>query len=442
MSARTLNRRPLNETLAEPAAERMLLAIAALFVTVNFAALQIIRQAHAAALLPLLAWLLCAVGGHAALNRWLPRRDPLLFPMCIFLSGWGLAAIDRVEPPFADRQAIWLVLATGVMLATACAPHVLRALRDFRYLLLIGGIALLLASIAFGVNPSDLSGEEGAPALWLGLGGVYFQPSEVLKIVLVAFLASYLAEQFPLLSARDVHVSLGGRLLSPRLIGPVLLMWGVCVLVLIWQRDLGTALLFFLVFLSLLYLASGQWLLLVAGASLIGVAGVIAYSAFDVVTRRVDIWVNPWAEAEGRAYHIVQSLLAFANGGIFGQGIGQGAPRYVPVVHSDSIFAAIGEEWGLLGVAVVLGVFLLLVVRGLRLSIHHQERPFYALLAVGLTSLIAVQSLLIMGGVLKLIPLTGVTLPFVSYGGSSLLVSFVILGLLLRLSSSEDSHAL
>lgn len=438
-NALTNSRRPLNDVVGEASAERMLLALASLFVTVNFMSLQIIRQAPVSSLLPLAAWLAAALGGHIALTIWLPRRDPLLFPICMLLSGWGLASIDRLAPVFADRQSVWLLLSVAAMLGTACLPVVLRTLRDFRYLLLICGLILLAASIIFGVNPS---GEPDAPALWIGIGGVYFQPSEVLKVVLVAFLASYLAEQYPLLSARDVQASLGGRLLSPRLIGPMLLMWGVCVIVLVWQRDLGTALVFFLVFLTLIYLASGQAYLLFAGAVLISAAGVIAYQSFDVVTRRVDIWLNPWLEAEGRAYHIVQSLLAFANGGILGQGIGQGAPGYVPVVHSDTIFAAIGEEWGLLGVAALLGVLLLLVVRGLRLGLAHQERPFYALLAVGLTALIAIQSLLIMGGVIKLIPLTGVTLPFVSYGGSSLLISFIILGLLLRLSSSQDSHAL
>lgn len=407
--------------------------------TVNFAALQIIRNASISAVLPLLAWLAAAFAGHIALNQWLPRRDPLLFPICMFLTGWGLVTIDRLAPVFADRQAVWMMLSVVAMICSACLPIVLRTLRDFRYMLLIFGFALLAASIAFGVNPS---GEPEAPALWIGIGGVYFQPAEVLKIILVAFLASYLAEQYPLLSARDVQATLGEQVLSPRLIGPMMLMWGVCVLVLVWQRDLGTALVFFLVFLVLLYLASGQAFLIFAGTLLIAIAGFIAYHSFGVVTRRVDIWLNPWLEADGRAYHIVQSLLAFANGGIFGQGIGQGAPGYVPVVHSDSIFAAIGEEWGLLGIAVLLGVLLLLVARGLRLGLAHQERPFYALLAVGLTALLAIQSLLIMGGVIKLIPLTGVTLPFVSYGGSSLLISFVILGLLLRMSSSEDSHAL
>ncbi|MCU0476969.1 MAG: FtsW/RodA/SpoVE family cell cycle protein [Anaerolineae bacterium] len=315
----------------------------------------------------------------------------------------------------------------------------LRWLRRYRYNLLIGGIVLLLVSIFFGVNPS---GEQGAPTLWLGFGGVFFQPSEVLKLVLVAFLASYLAEQYPLLSARDVQQKLGGSGLSPRLFGPVLLMWGVCIVVVVWQRDLGAALVFFLAFIVLLYLASGQAWTVWVGAVLMVVAGVLAYRLFGVVRLRVDIWIDPWLEAEGRGYHIVQSVLAFANGGVFGQGVGQGAPGYVPVVHSDSIYAAIAEEWGWFGALTIAALLVVFVARGLRAAVAHQERPFYALLAAGLTSLIGLQSLLIMGGVLKLIPLTGVTLPFVSYGGSSLVMTFVMTGLLLRLSSSEDSHAL
>jgi cell division protein FtsW len=258
----------------------------------------------------------------------------------------------------------------------------------------------------------------------------------------VAFLASYLAEQYPMLSARDVRMSLGGRVWTPRLLGPVMLMWGVCIVMLVWQRDLGTALIFFIVFLTLIYLASGQLWVMLTGAVLIVAAGIFAYFAFGVVQQRVDIWIDPWPEAENRAYHIVQSLIAFSSGGVFGQGIGQGSPGYVPVVHSDSIFAAIGEEWGLLGAAAVLMLIAVIAQRGLRTALAHQERPYYALLGAGITTLLTVQSLVIIGGVLKIIPLTGVTLPFVSYGGSSLVISFVMIGLLLRLSSSENSHAI
>jgi cell division protein FtsW len=178
--------------------------------------------------------------------------------------------------------------------------------------------------------------------------------------------------------------------------------------------------------------------LLIVGALLIAAAGFVAYRLFDVVQLRVDIWLNPWLEADTRAFQIVQSLLAFAAGGIFGQGIGQGSPTFIPVVHSDFVFAALAEEWGLLGIIAVVACFAVFVVRGLRIAIVLRARPFHALLAVGLSVMLAAQSLLIMAGVLKLIPLTGVTLPYFSYGGSSLLVNFVMVGLLLRLSSGES----
>ncbi len=225
---------------------------------------------------------------------------------------------------------------------------------------------------------------------------------------------------------------------SPRIVGPVVLMWGLSVVILIWQRDLGTAVLFFIVFMVLLYVASGYTALLIVGALLIGAAALVAYRLFDVVQLRVDIWLNPWPEADNRAFQIVQSLLAFASGGVFGQGVGQGSPNYIPVVHSDFVFAALAEEWGLLGVVAVIACIATFVIRGLRIAILQRSRPFHTLLAVGLSVMLATQSLLIMAGVLKLIPLTGVTLPYFSYGGSSLLVNFVMVGLLMRLSSGEN----
>jgi cell division protein FtsW len=217
----------------------------------------------------------------------------------------------------------------------------------------------------------------------------------------------------------------------------MLLMWGVCVVILIWQRDLGTATIFFVIFMAMLYLASGQWLLLVGGGALLAVAAAVAYRMFDVVALRIDIWLNPWPEAEGRSFQIVQSLMAVSAGGILGQGIGQGSPNFIPVVHTDFVFAAIAEEWGLIGVSGLLLILALIVTRALRIALGSQHRPFAAFLAAGLGIMLATQSLLIMGGTLRLWPLTGVTLPFVSYGGSSLLTSFVAIGLLLVLSESE-----
>jgi len=418
---------------AAPRRAAALLALAGAFLAVNALALWIVRPASGWRPWAYLGvWAVCAAAGHRWLERRLPNRDPLLFPLGLFLSGWGLLVIGRLTPAFADRQALWLLLSTAALLATAGFAHGLRWLRSYRYLILALGLGLLAATILLGRNPSGLT---GAPALWLGLGGLFIQPSEVLKILLVAFLASYLAEQFPALRAPLPETR---RMFSPRVAGPVLLMWGLSVVILVWQRDLGTAGLFFIVFLLLLYTASGSlWIL--AGGALLGLAAVLAaYSLFAVVELRVDIWLNPWAEAEGRAYQIVQSLQAFAAGGVFGQGIGQGTPGYVPVVHSDFVFAAVAEEWGLLGVGALICAAAALSLRGLRAALRYPLRSFRSLLAVGLGLLLAVQSLMIMGGVLKLLPLTGMTLPFFSYGGSSLLVSFVALGLLIRLSAGED----
>jgi cell division protein FtsW (lipid II flippase) len=221
---------------------------------------------------------------------------------------------------------------------------------------------------------------------------------------------------------------------SMRFLAPLLLMWGICIVVLIWQRDLGTATLFFVVFIAMLYVASGQAIYVIEGAVLLILATLLAYFAFSVVRLRIDVWLNPWPEADDRAFQIVQSLLAFSAGGVFGQGVGQGSPTYIPVVHSDFVFAAVGEEWGLLGTLAVAGCLAMLVLRGFRLAAKTERRPFRAFLAAGISLAFATQSLLIMGGVLKLVPLTGVTLPFLSYGGSSLLVCFIMIGLLLVLS--------
>lgn len=419
--------------------ERLLLALSGVFLAVNFMALTISAPAN---LLvngsAFFVWVLCAYSGSRLLDRYLPERDPLLFPLVMFLSGWGLVVIDRLAPVFASRQVLWLMVAVGALIFVAGFPHALRWLRNYRYILLGLGLALLVSTIVLGTNPS---GTQGAPRQWLGFGGVYFQPSEALKIILVAFLASYLAEQYPALRAEGLVAENPHRLrLSPRVAGPILLMWGLSMVILIWQRDLGTAVLFFAIFLILLYVASGYTLILLTGALLIVIASAAAYHLFSVVELRIDIWLNPWPEADGRAFQIVQSLQAFAAGGIFGQGVNQGSPIYIPVAHSDFVFAALAEEWGLLGVLAVIASIAVLVMRGLRAAILQQGRPFFTLLTVGLSALLGIQSLLIMCGVLKLLPLTGVTLPFLSYGGSSLLMSFIVVGLLIRLSAGPQTQ--
>ncbi|MBL8147943.1 MAG: FtsW/RodA/SpoVE family cell cycle protein [Anaerolineae bacterium] len=409
--------------------ERALLVLGGAFLAVNTAALALLRSGDWTPWLTLIVWVGCALIGQQMLTRHLPQRDPLLFPLAMFLSGWGLLVIDRLAPDMANRQTVWLMIGVAVMIAAVRTRPLLHWLRRYRYTLLLASLLLLIATIRFGTNPS---GAEGAPTLWIGFAGFYAQPSELLKVMLVAFLASYLSSQIPLLRT-------GGHraVFNPRLLGPLFLMWGVAVVVLVWQRDLGTAVLVFAVFILLLYVVSGLLSVLVAGAALVVVAGVVAYAAFAVVQLRVDIWLNPWPESSGRAYQIVQSLMAFAAGGVTGQGIGQGAPGFIPVAHSDFVFAALAEEWGLLGVVVVLSFIAAYVLRALRAGMARRDSPFRTLLAVGLGLLIGMQALLIMGGVLKLVPLTGVTLPFLSYGGSSLVTSFLITGLLLRVSAPD-----
>lgn len=379
-------------------------------------------------------WVLVSTAGHLWIKRRLPSRDPMLFPLAMFLSGWGMIMIDRLAPLFADRQTIWLALGVVTMSGVVVIPNLLGLLRRYRYTLLITGLVLLVATILLGVNPS---GQVGAPRLWLGLGEIFFQPSELLKIILVTFLASYLAEQYPSLQMLREHTNRRFPSFSPTVMGPVIFMFIISVIVLLWQRDLGTATLFFIVFLLMLYLATGLGWLLLGGLALVVLAGVLAYSVFAVVQLRIDIWLNPWLDPDGRAFQIVQSLFAFAEGGILGRGIGQGLPTSIPVVHSDFIFAALAEEWGLVGVVGFVVGLVALVTRGLRIASLQNARPFLCLMAAGLSLLIAIQSLMITGGVLKLIPLTGVTLPFMSYGGSSLLTNFIIVGLLLRLSANE-----
>ncbi len=408
------------------ARERLLLGVAGAFIFCAALSLSLAREDNFIALWYACVWAGCAFGTHLALNRWLPRRDSFLLPIALLLAGWGILQIERVAPNFAPRQATWLVVACLALSGVARLPVNLRWLSRYRYLWLAVGLLLLLLTVFFGSNPSG-----GGPRLWLGLFDVYFQPSELLKLLLIAFFASYLADHRALLDL-PVRGKVG---VIARFLSPLLLMWSACVAILLWQRDLGTATLFFVIFVTLLYLATGRLAYALGGLVLLLAAGAVAYYAVDVVRLRVDVWLNPWRDPQGSAFQIVRSLMAFAAGGVFGQGIGQGAPGYVPVVHSDFIFAAIGEEWGMIGGLAVIASFALIGLRGLRLAMQVQNRVFRAYLAAGLSVVLTAQSLLIMGGVLKVIPLTGVTLPFLSYGGSSLLISFVMIGLLLVISA-------
>ncbi|MCB9135071.1 MAG: FtsW/RodA/SpoVE family cell cycle protein, partial [Anaerolineales bacterium] len=304
-------------------------------------------------------------------------------------------------------------------------------LRRYKYLWLTGGLLLTAATLFFGINPANTGPEQ-----WLGCCGIYLQPSEPLKFLLIAYLAAYLADRAPTLSPVQLKQK-ATRFTIPLLplLAPTAVMTGLALLLLVVQRDLGTASIFLIIYASMIYLGTGHprlALVILGGLLLVSVAG---YAFFDLVRLRVDAWLNPWADPAGRSYQVVQSLIAVAAGEIFGRGPGLGNPGLVPLAHSDFIFTAITEENGLIGVIGLLGLIALLVYRGLHIALHAPDQ-YRRFLAAGLTSYLAAQSLMIIGGNLRMLPLTGVTLPFLSYGGSSLMTSFVCLLLLTLIAST------
>jgi cell division protein FtsW (lipid II flippase) len=359
---------------------------------------------------------------HYQLRRRLPDSDPYLLPLAALLSGWGMLTVWRLDASLGLRQALWLVVSSGVLILGLRLPADLRFLRRYKYLWLTGGLLLTALTLVFGTNPLG-----DGPRLWLGCCGFYFQPSEPLKLLLIVYLAAYLAGAMPI------------NLRPWPLLAPTLVVTGLALLLLLVQRDLGTASIFIVLYTIVLYIASGRKRVLLVSLAGLGLAGLAGYFLFDVVRLRVDAWLNPWLDPSGRSYQIVQSLMAVANGGIGGRGPGMGSPSLVPISVSDFIFSAISEESGLVG---TIGLFTLLglfLARGMSVALRASD-SFRRLLAAGLTAYLVAQSLLIIGGNLRLLPLTGVTLPFVSYGGSSLLTSYLSLLLLLLISSQPEDE--
>ncbi len=367
-------------------------------------------------------WVVLTILAHRATIKHLPERDPYLLPVAALLSGWGLLAIWRLDESFGIRQTIWLSVSVAIFVLALYVPQNLNFLRQYKYVLLTSGLFITALTLIFGTNPLG-----AGPRLWLGCCGVYFQPSEPLKLLLVIYLSAYLADR--------VYVSL----LRSALLIPTLVVTGLALLLLIVQRDLGTASIFIFIFTVILFLATGKRRILLSAAIFLTLTLALGYFYIDIIRIRVDGWLNPWSDPSGNSYQIVQSLLAIANGGILGRGLGLGSPSLVPVAISDFIFAAIAEETGLVGTLGLLALIGLILARGLIASLRAADR-FRRYLAAGVVSYLGVQSLLIIGGNLRLLPLTGVTLPFVSYGGSSLLTSYIALLILLIISNKEDNE--
>lgn len=407
--------------------EALLLTLAALFVVTGAvvlhltAPLEALKLWHLAALVGV--WTVVWGATYLLLRARLPEGDLLILPPVALMTGWGLLLLARVAPNFLPRQIFWLVIGSTALCTVALLPRLSRWLRRYRYTFLFGGLALLAATLAFGVNPSGYGAR-----LWLGLFGFYFQPSEILKVLLVVYLAAYLTDR------RELPGE-GGLRLWPAVLGPMLLMVGLALILLAWQDDMGAALLYYLTFLALIYLAWGRWQHVLIGVLLflpIAVAGSLLSSQ---VALRVGIWLDPWApEQADRAFQILQSLFAQAAGGLLGQGPGLGRPYLIPAVHTDFVYASLVEEYGTVGALGLLALMAFFVQRGLRLA-SRSKSPFEALLGGGLAALLAIQTWVIVAGNVKLIPITGVTLPFLSYGGSSLVTTMLIVGLLLNFTA-------
>jgi peptidoglycan glycosyltransferase len=368
---------------------------------------------------------------HLAVRRLAPYADGVLLPIAGLLNGIGYVFIARLDRDLAGLQAVW----TGIGIAAFCATLlVVRRARDlerYRYTFALLGIALLLMPLLPGIGRS-INGNR----IWIRVGPSSFQPGEIAKLALALFFAGYLVEKRELLQEFSLRL---GRLdlPEPKALGPVLAAWGFSLVVMIFERDLGSSLLFFALFIAMLWVATGRGVYLGFGFVLFIAGSVFSYNSFAHVQNRVQIWLDPFKDASGRGYQVVQSLYAFGTGGVAGTGLSLGSPGRIPAVTTDFIFAAIGEELGLIGTTAIVVAFLLMVGAGLRIAIQARS-DFDQLLACGLTVILGVQAFIILGGVTGLVPLTGITLPFVSYGGSSLLANYVLLALLLRISSDAS----
>jgi len=351
-------------------------------------------------------------------KRRLPNRDPYILPIAAVLSGIGLMTIWRLYPGLGLRQTIWTAIAFMIVLLGFQFPHFLDNLRRYKYIWLVLGLILTGLTIFLGRNPNG-----SGPTLWLQIFGIYIQPSEPLKLLVIGYLAGYFADRF-IMQRKSLQAAL-----------PLVIIMGMALLLLFLQRDLGTAIIFFLVFLAMLFSARDyKWLMWLTPV-MIFAAAVAGYLTIDVVRLRINTWLNPFSDPSGSSYQVIQSMIAIAEGGIIGTGPGLGSPGLVPVSVSDFIFSAISEELGFLSAAFIILLFILLIYRGIKAASTAQT-SFKKYLVLGIVYYFGIQSILIIGGNIGLLPLTGVTLPFVSYGGSSLLVSFVALMILLVVSDN------
>lgn len=381
---------------------------------------------------------------HGVVRWQAPYADPLLLPSVAALNMLGLAMIHRLDAAAAQRaasngsppptpdvylQLTWMLvgLIAFIVVLTFVGDH--RRLQRLTYTTGFAGIVLLFLPL-LPVIGKEVNGAQ----LWINLFGLTFQPGELAKVALTIFFAGFLVGRRHSLALVHKKI-LGVGIPRGKDVGPLFLVWLVALLVLILERDLGTSLLLFGLFTVMLYVATGRRSWVLIGALLLAVGGALAYRLFGHVQIRFDVWLRPFDDANGNGYQIAQSLYGLANGGIFGTGWGQGYPQLVPFAKTDFITSALGEELGLMGLMAILLLFAIIVERGARAAVATRD-PFGNLFAIGLTAVIGLQTFIVIGGVTRLVPLTGLTTPFLSYGGSSLVANYIIIGILIRISNA------
>jgi cell division protein FtsW (lipid II flippase) len=409
-----------------PEALTRLRACAPMIVALVLAALTL-RLAPRGALLP--DWLPFALAVLAlawpALRPADVRRDDTLPALAVLLSSIGLAVVARLQPELAHKQIVWLGFSLVLAVAAGPAFARFRVLAAYKYIWILGTIALFVALALFGQ-------EVNGARLWIRLGPIQFEPVEVIKLLIVLFMASYLNDTADVI-ARTRPWSLRA---NAKYLGPLFLGWGVSMGILVFEHDLGMAVLLLATFVAMLYVATRRIDLVAGATGIFGLAAWWAATHYAYVERRIAVWKDPFHDPLGAGYQAVQSLFSLANGGLFGTGYGQGRPDYIPEVATDYVYAAFGEEWGAIGSIVLLLVFLTVVLRALRVALR-QPDLYAKLLATGLAAVFGFQIVIIIGGVLRLFPLTGITLPFISYGGSSLVTNFLLVALVWAISSER-----
>lgn len=367
---------------------------------------------------------------HLAMRRLAPLASPVLLPLAALLNGMGYVFISHLDAGEASNQLVWTVVSLGCFVAIlAFFPRAIDFER-YRYLIALVGIVLLLLPLAPHIG-EDINGAR----LWVHAGPLSFQPEEFAKIALAIFFASVLAERADLLATGTRRI---GRwlVLDPRYLAPLVGAWGLSLLILLAENDLGSSFLFFTLLVCLLWVATGRSAYLGLGAGLFGGAAVFALEVVHHAQTRVQAWLHPWAHFDTSGYQIIVGWFALAAGGMWGLGPGQGNAQVIPEASTDFIFASIGEQIGLVGLTAILAAYLLMMGSGLHAAVRART-SFSKLLATGLSILLAVQVFVVAGGITRIIPVTGITLPFVSYGGSSLVSNYVLLAILLRISNDS-----